>query len=74
MNCEEIVKHPERVSNIKPFMKKHNCDGVKYPSGKDDERKFEKKTLFLNASIARYDSTREKQMKLFLIPSQRGWH
>ena len=36
LNCEEIGKHPERVSNIKPFINKHNCDGIKYQSGKDD--------------------------------------
>ena len=28
LNFEEIKKDPQRVSNIKPFMNKYNCDGI----------------------------------------------
>ena len=39
-NCcikyEEIELHPERVSNIKPFINKYNWKGINYPSKIDD--------------------------------------
>ena len=34
LNRKEIKLHPERVSNIKPFISKYNWDGTKYPSKK----------------------------------------
>ena len=41
-NCGEIRSHPERVSNIKPFINKYNWHEIKYPSGKGDWEKFDK--------------------------------
>ena len=32
LNCETIGEHPEKFSNIKPFINKYNWDGIKYPS------------------------------------------
>ena len=32
LNYGEIELHPERVSNIMPFIDKHNWDGIKRPS------------------------------------------
>ena len=42
LNYGEILSHPERVSNIKPFIKKYNWDGIKYPLEIDDWKTFEK--------------------------------
>ena len=42
LNYEEIKCNPERVSNIKPFIKKYNWEGINYPSKIDDWKKFEK--------------------------------
>ena len=36
LNYGEIELHPERVSNIMPFIDKHNWDGIKCPSKIDD--------------------------------------
>ena len=36
LNYEEIESHPERVSNIKPFINKYNQKGWNYPSKIDD--------------------------------------
>ena len=50
LNYKEIESHPERVSNIKPFMNKYNQEGINYPSKTDDWKTFEKNnpTLALN--------------------------
>ena len=42
---EEIKFDPERVSNIKPFIKKYNWKGINYPSKIDDWKTFEKNNL-----------------------------
>ena len=42
LNFEEIESHPERVSNIKPFINKYNWEGINYPSKIDDWKTFEK--------------------------------
>ena len=50
LNLEEIESHPERVSNIKPFINKYNWEGINYPSKIDDWKTFEKNnpTIALN--------------------------
>ena len=42
LNYKKIGRHPESVLNVEPFMNKHNWQGIKYVSGKDDWAKFEK--------------------------------
>ena len=42
LNYEEIESHPERVSNIKPFIRRCNWKGINYPSKIDDWKQFEK--------------------------------
>ena len=41
LNYGEIESHPERVSNIKPFINKYNWKGINYPSKIDDCKTFE---------------------------------
>ena len=36
LNYEEIKWNPERVSNITPFINKHNCKGMNYLSKIND--------------------------------------
>ena len=31
LNHEEIKREPQRISQIKPFINKDNCNGIKYP-------------------------------------------
>ena len=46
----EIESHPERVSNIKPFIKKYNRKGMNYLLKIDNQKTSEKKnpTIVLN--------------------------
>ena len=38
---QEIENHPERISNIKPFIDKYNWKGIDFPAGIKDWKKFE---------------------------------
>ena len=42
LNYGEIESHPERVSNIKPFINEYKWKGINYPSKIDDWKAFEK--------------------------------
>ena len=59
LNYEEIESHPERVSNIKPFINKYNWEGINYPSKINDWKRFKKNnpTIALNILY-----TKEKNM------------
>ena len=50
LNHQNIENQPERISNIKPFIDKHNWKGIDFPTGVKDWEKFEKnnKELALN--------------------------
>ena len=41
LDHQEIENHPERLSNIKPFIDKYNWKGVDFPAGINDLKKFE---------------------------------
>ena len=41
LNHRIIVNHPERISNAKPFIGQYNWEGIDYPSGIKDWKKFE---------------------------------
>ena len=55
LNYEEIKKDPQRITKIKPFINKYIWEGIKYPSEKDDQKKFEKNnvTIALNNFYAK---------------------
>ena len=36
MNYEEIKKDSQRITEIKPFINKYNCEGTNIPSEIDD--------------------------------------
>ena len=38
LNYEVIELHPERVSNVKPFLNKYDWKGINHPSKIDDLR------------------------------------
>ena len=62
LNYEEIESHLERVSSIKPFINKYNCQEINYPSNP--------------AYISKHNSTREKQIILLTISKKEkeDWH
>ena len=42
LNHQEIRNHPERISNIKPYVHNYNWTGIDFPAGIKDWEKFEK--------------------------------
>ena len=80
LNYREIKWNPERVSNIEPFI--NNWDGIKCSSkqkiGKSSRVVVQqlllicymkKKWKYAPAYISKYNSTREKQLTLLMIPN-----
>ena len=83
LNYAEIESHPERVSNIKPFINKYNWKGINYPSKINDWKTFEKNNPIITldilfnkeneicpAYISKINSNYEKQIILLVIPSE----
>ena len=50
---KKLEKNLEGISNIKLFTSAYNWEGIKYPSEKDDGRKFEKEMEFCPAYISK---------------------
>ena len=57
LNHKEIKKGLERITKTKPFIGKHNWEGMHYPSERNDWKKFEKNnlTIALNALYSKKD-------------------
>ena len=88
LNLDEINKHSQRVSKIKPFIEQYNWKDIDFPSTSKDWKKFE-----LNDEIAfnilyvphnpkkieiayksKHNLTREKQVILLMISNGENWH
>ena len=89
LNHQNIENHPERISNIKPFIDKYNWKGIDFPAGIKDWKKFERnnKTIALNilyippntktinlAYKSKYNRKRENQVVLLMITNGEKWH
>ena len=63
LNHQNIENHPERISNIKPFIDQYNCEGIDFPSRIKDRKKFERnnKTIALLLLISCLYHTIQKQ-------------
>ena len=50
LNYETIETHPERISKLKPYINQYNWKDIKFPSDKEDWKKFEQnnKEIALN--------------------------
>ena len=82
--------HPERISKIKPYINQYNWKDIKFPSDKEDWKKFEqnKKEVALNilfvpynkkeiepAHILKRDYKHKKQVILLMITdNDNRWH
>ena len=62
LNHLEIENHPERISNIKPFINKYNWKGIDFPDGVRNWEKFEKnnKEVALNILYVPRSNKRNK--------------
>ena len=88
LNLDKINNHPERISNINPFIDQYNWNEIDFPSTSKDWKKFE-----LNNEIAlnifyvphntkkihvtyksKHNLTREKQAILLMISNGKNWH
>ena len=49
LNHQNIENHPERISNIKPFIDKYNWKGIDFPAGIKDWKKLIKKLLLISS-------------------------
>ena len=43
LNYQTTETHPERISKIKPCIIKYNWEGIEFPAGPKDWKKFEQK-------------------------------
>ena len=90
LNYETIETHPERISKLKPYINQYNWKDIKFPSDKEDWKKFEQnnKEIALNvlfvphnkkeielAYTSKYNYRRKKQVILLMITDDgKRWH
>ena len=88
LNLNSIDNHPERISKIKPFIKKYNWKDIDFPAMSKDWKTFESNNeIALNilyvshntrkihvAYKSKHNLTRENQIILLMITDGENWH
>ena len=89
LDYDKIENHPERISNIAPFIDKCNWKDINFLSHQKDWKKFEQnnKTIALNilfvpcntkqirlAYKSKYNRKRDNQVILLMITNDKNWH
>ena len=89
LNHQKIKNHPERISNTEPFIDQYNWEGIKFPTGIKDWKKYERnnKTIALNILLiphnentinlaykSKYNREHENQVVLLMITNGEKWH
>ena len=89
LDYDKIENHPERTSNIAPFIDKCNWKDIDFLSHQKDWKKFEQnnKTIALNilfvpcntkqirlAYKSKYNRKRDNQVILLMITNDKNWH
>ena len=89
LNYQTIEKDPQRISKLKPYINKYNWEGIDFPAGPKEWKKFERnnKTIALNilfiphntktirvAYRSEYNNKRKKQVILLMITDGKKWH
>ena len=88
LNLDQINKHSQRVSKIKPFIEQYNWKDIDFPSTSKNWKKFElNNEIALNilyiphntkkieiACKSKHNLTREKQVILLMISNGGNWH
>ena len=57
----KILKQPERISKLKPYINKYNWEGIDFPAGPKEWQKFEQNNKTIALNIYLYH-TMQKQM------------
>ena len=89
LNHQKIESHPERISNIRPHIDQYNWEGIEFPAGIKDWKRFERnnKTIALNilfvphnektiniACKSKCNRKRKNQVTLLMIANGEQWH
>ena len=89
LNFNNIDKHPQTISKIKPFIENYNWNNINFPTAKKDWNKFEvnNKDVALNilyvpfntkkiqiAYKSKYNLVRDNQIILQMISNGENWH
>ena len=89
IKLSKIETHPKRISNIVPYIDNYNWEGIEFPAGSKDWKKFEQnnKTIALNilfvphntetirvAYRSEYNHKCKKQANLLMITDSNKWH
>ena len=90
LNHKQIKSHPERISNLKPFIDQYNWEGINVPPKQEkDQKDFESnnKSVALNILFALYSTEEirreyiskhnhkcESQVILLIITDGKKWH
>ena len=89
LNFNNIDKHHQRISKIKPFIDNYNWNDINFPAAKKDWNKFEvnNKNVALNilyvpfntkkieiAYKSKYNLIRDNHIILFMISNGTNWH
>ena len=84
LSYQNIENHRERISNIKPFINQYNWEGIDFPVGIKNWKKFERnnKTIALYilfekkclAYKSKYNRKRENQVVLLMITNGEQWY
>ena len=90
LDYQRIKKDPQRISKLKPYINQYNWKDIKFPSDKEDWKKFEQnnKEIALNvlfvphnkkeielAYTSKYNYKRKKQVILLMITDKNNrWH
>ena len=64
---EKIVKDPQRMTKIKPFINKYKCEGINVPSAKDDWKKFEKNNGTIALMLSMFCMLKKKKNILLMF-------
>ena len=58
LNYQNIEKDLQRISKIEPYISKHNWEGIEFPAGPKDQKKFEQnsETIGLNVLFVPYNT------------------
>ena len=89
LNYQNIETHPERISKLKPYINRNNWEGIEFPAGPKDWKKFERnnKTIALNvlymscntktitvAYRSEYNDKHKNQVILLMITNGKNSH
>ena len=90
LDYQKIKRHLQKISKLKPYINQYNWKGIKFPSDKEDWKKFEQnnKEIALNvlfvphnkkeielAYTSKYNYKHKKQVILLMITDDgKRWH